>query len=47
MGGPKAQIQITQICLVENNANFQYLSGHQFYVSSENVFLEVTQGQKL
>ena len=38
---------ITQIRLGITFWNFQYLSGHQFYASSEKNLPEATQGQKL
>ena len=38
---------ITQIRLGIALWNFQYLSDHQFYASSEKILPEVTQGQKL
>ena len=50
-GGPKGPpvgfSPITQIRLGIALWNFQYLSGHQFYASSEKILSEVTQGQKL
>ena len=51
MGGPKGPpggfSSITQIRLGIELWNFQYLSAHQFYASSENNLPEVTKGQKL
>ena len=52
MGGPFGPplmvfSSITQIRLGIALWNFQYLSGHQFYASSEKILPEVTQGQKL
>ena len=50
-GGPKGPpvgfSPITQIRLGVALWNFQYLSGRQFYASSEKILSEVTQGQKL
>ena len=45
--GPPCRFSwITRICLGVSLWNFQFLSGHQFYVSSKNV-IWVTQGQTL
>ena len=46
-GPPVGFSPITQIRLEIALRNFQYLSGHQFYASSEKNLPEVTQGQKL
>ena len=47
LGPPGGFSSITQIRLGITLWNFQYLSGHQFYASSQKILSEVTQGQKL